>query len=151
MQISTLSGARPRTPFPPIPAPETVLVVDDDAAVCRLMELAVELGGRDAVRAGSAREALEVLRVHRVALIVTDVQMPNASGLDLLAALSATIDPPPVLVVTGQPDPATIRAAGLLGARKVIAKPFSLEELGREIDDALSDPVVRLPADARLG
>jgi len=133
MQTSTLPGAAGRAGL----AAETVLVVDDDPAVRRLLALAVELGGRRALRAGSAREALELLREHEVALVVTDVNMPQATGLDLLAALSATIAPPPVLVVTGEADPRTARAATLLGARKVIEKPFGLEELGREIDDAL--------------
>jgi CheY-like chemotaxis protein len=64
--------------------------------------------------------------------------MPGASGLELLAALSATNRPPPVLVVTGDTDDHTARTAKLLGARKVIAKPFALDELGREIDQALT-------------
>ncbi len=144
MQTSTLLGTMPLSD-------ETVLVVDDDRAVCTMMALAVELGGRQALQAGSAREALELLRGHEVALVVTDVHMPHATGLDLLAALSATIAPPPVLVVTGQPDPGTTRTARLLGALKVIAKPFGLEELGREIEAALSGRVERVLVDARLG
>lgn len=119
-------------------APETVLVVDDDHALCDLMALAVELGGRFALKAGSAAEALALLEEREVALVLTDIHMPRASGLELLAALSVTKRPPPVLVVTGETDTYTTRTAKLLGARKVIAKPFGLDELGREIDEALA-------------
>jgi DNA-binding NtrC family response regulator len=129
---------RPVTQPHPTSPPETVLVVDDDHAICDLMALAVELGGRAPLKAGSAAEALALLDEHDVALVLTDVQMPRASGLELLAALSVTKRPPPVLVVTGETDAYTTRTAKLLGARKVIAKPFGLDELGCEIDEALA-------------
>ena len=130
--------ARPVAQPQPTASPETVLVVDDDHAICDLMALAVELGGREPLKAGSAAEALAVLEEHQVSLVLTDIHMPRASGLELLAALSVTQHPPPVLVVTGETDAYTARTARLLGARKVIAKPFGLDELGREIDEALA-------------
>jgi DNA-binding NtrC family response regulator len=129
---------RPVAQTQPTAAPETVLVVDDDHAVCDLMALAVELGGRAPLKAGSAAEALALLEERDVALVLTDIHMPRTSGLELLAALSVTRHPPPVLVVTGEADAYTMRTARLLGARKVIAKPFGFDELGREIDEALT-------------
>jgi DNA-binding NtrC family response regulator len=122
----------------PAAVPETVLVVDDDHAICDLMALAVELGGRAPLKASSAAEALAALEEHHVSLVLTDIHMPQTSGLELLAALSVTKHPPPVLVVTGDADAYTARTARLLGARKVIAKPFGLDELSSEIDEALA-------------
>ena len=122
----------------PTRSDETVLVVDDDHAICDLMALAVELGGRAPLKAASAAEALALLDDRRVSLVLTDIHMPNTSGLELLAALSVTKHPPPVLVVTGETDARTARTARLLGARKVIAKPFELDQLGHEIDEALA-------------
>jgi len=132
------TGTHPVAQPQPTASPQTVLVVDDDHAVCDLMALAVELGGRAPLKAGSAAEALAVLEQHQVSLVLTDIHMPRASGLELLAALSVTKHPPPVLVVTGEADAYTTRTARLLGARKVISKPFGLDELGREIDEALA-------------
>jgi two-component system response regulator AtoC len=132
------SRTRPVAQPSPTGSSQTVLVVDDDHALCDLMALAVQLGGRAPLKAGSAAEALALLDERDVALVLTDIHMPRASGLELLAALSATTHPPPVLVVTGETDASTARAARLLGARKVITKPFGLDELGREIDEALA-------------
>jgi DNA-binding response OmpR family regulator len=134
MQTRTRPVAQPQSTS----SPETVLVVDDDHALCDLMALAVELGGREPLKAGSAAEALAVLEEHHVSLVLTDIHMPRASGLELLAALSVTRHPPPVLVVTGETDEYTTRTARLLGARKVITKPFGVDELGREIDQVLA-------------
>lgn len=134
MQIRT----RPVAQLQPTDSPQTVLVVDDDHALCDLMALAVELTGRAPLKAGSAAEAFALLEERDVSLVLTDIHMPRASGLELLAALSVTKHPPPVIVVTGETDASTARTARLLGARKVIAKPFGLDELGREIDEALA-------------
>lgn len=134
MQMHTRPAAQPQLNT----SPQTVLVVDDDHALCDLMALAVELGGRAPLKAGTVAEALALLEERDVALVLTDIHMPRASGLELLAALSVSERPPPVLVVTGETDTYTTRTARLLGARKVIAKPFGIDELGREIEAALA-------------
>jgi CheY-like chemotaxis protein len=114
----------------------SVLVVDDDASLRELMALVVGSGGNRPLCAESVPEALELLE--REDLVLTDLNMPGLGGLDLLAELSARRSAPPVLVVSGCEDAATIRAASLLGALGVVEKPFSLKELRTAIDEALA-------------
>src|SRR5205085_1923240 len=80
----------------------------------------VRSGGNRPLCAESVPDALELLDRERVDLVLTDLNMPGLGGLDLLAELSARRSAPPVLVVSGCEDTATIRAASLLGAVRVV-------------------------------
>ena len=113
---------------------QRVLIVDDEESVRALIALVVASGGRRPVAVASAREAVEQLDRKSVDLVVTDLGMPGAGGLELLAELSTRPAAPPALVVTGTADEGAVRAARLLGARAVVAKPFGVLELRRAID-----------------
>jgi CheY-like chemotaxis protein len=115
-----------------------VLVVDDDPSVRELTALVVTSGGHRAIGVGSVADALAEIDRRPVDLVVTDLHMPDAGGLELLAALSARPGAPPVVVVSGSAEESELRAARLLGARSVVAKPFGFAELRREIAAALS-------------
>jgi DNA-binding NtrC family response regulator len=117
--------------------PATVLVVDDDEGMRRLLAWIVERGGNRPLIAGDVPEAIEVLDAESVDLVITDLHLPGLGGLDLLAELSARPGSPPSILVTGMPDTATVRAARLLGARAVVEKPFSIDLLLHVVDDAV--------------
>jgi CheY-like chemotaxis protein len=129
------------------PSPYRVLIVDDDPQLRELMALVVASSGREPVLATGVAGALEQLDRRPVDLVVTDLNMPGAGGLELLAALSARPGSPPALVVSGSDDESTLRAARLLGARDVVAKPFGFLQLRRAID-AVAVPVTVLGAAA---
>jgi DNA-binding NtrC family response regulator len=118
-------------------ANSAILVVDDDPAMLRLVSMIVGHGGNRPICAAGVAEALDVLAEEEVDLVLTDLNMPALGGLDLLAALSARLDSPPAIVVSGCTDAATLRAARLLGVREVVEKPFAVEGLRRAIDAAL--------------
>jgi CheY-like chemotaxis protein len=115
-----------------------VLIVDDEPAVRDLIALVVATGGREPVRVGSVPEALDELGRRPVDLVVTDLDMPRAGGLDLLAELSSRPSAPPSLVVTGTGDESAVRAASLLGAREVLRKPFGFFDLRRAVERILA-------------
>jgi two-component system, response regulator, stage 0 sporulation protein F len=115
-----------------------VLVVDDDPVIRELIARVVIHTGSRVIRAETAAQALRVLDDEPVDLVLTDLDLHEAGGgLRLLAALSARPATPPVVVVTASDDGAALRAARLLGARDVVEKPFSLDELRKGIADAL--------------
>ncbi|HSN99320.1 MAG TPA: response regulator [Candidatus Nanopelagicales bacterium] len=64
-----------------------------------------------------------------VDLIVTDIQMPCCTGMDVLAELSGIRSRPPVVLITAFGDPRTHAAAAALGAAAVLDKPFDIDEL----------------------
>lgn len=116
-----------------------VLVVDDDPVLRELIARVVVQGGNTPVRATSVAQALELMASGPVDLVLTDLNMNGLGGLDLLAQLSTRANSPPTLLITASDDACELRAARLLGARRIFQKPFSLNTLRTAIDAALQD------------
>jgi two-component system response regulator PilR (NtrC family) len=119
-----------------------ILVVDDDPDI--LCELCSFLGrrGHDVVGANGVREAVAAMGRDRFAIVLTDMRMPDGSGLDVLRA-ATDVDPPPLkLVMTGQAGEEDLNEAHRLGARDIFFKPLSL----RAILAAVSTPQATIAA-----
>jgi len=113
------------------------LIVDDDPAFSEVTQLALETAGFQVECAASAEAACALLgdspRGHFDVLLL-DVQMPEASGLDLLAELREKGNEVPVLFVTSRAD-VQDRVQGLrLGADDYVTKPVEYEELIARIE-----------------
>lgn len=106
----------------------TVLVVDDEPRMLAMLELALEAAGYDVRTAPDARAAWEVLTAHPVALVVLDVMLPGASGLDLCRRIREHAGTPVILLTALSASDE--RVAGLeAGADDYLTKPFSPREL----------------------
>lgn len=122
-----------RLPGPVVPAGATtrryrVLVVDDETDVREL--LAVTLSGLGAVKAaGDAYQALELLRNEPFDVVVLDVMMPGASGLDLMERMERLDLATPVVVVTAWAGGDIDSKARSAGAKALVAKPFARSDL----------------------
>jgi CheY-like chemotaxis protein len=112
------------------PQPYLVLVAEDDEPVAEAIALLILDAGYAVLRAAHGREAFELYRRHRPALIMTDLMMPYMSGADLIIAVqkeaAANGAPaPPIIVVTA----ANWRLAQEVGADAVVQKPFDLNQI----------------------
>ena len=107
-----------------------VLVVEDDIALARLVHTSLSLGGYEVEIAGSVAEARARLRHHEspIDVVVTDVRLPKASGVELLFAEQEGDPVIPLLVVTGFASPGLRKLVEGMGA-SLLEKPFSLETL----------------------
>jgi len=118
----------------------TILVVDDSATTRSLV--ASYLSDWDAVEvveAASGFEALRVLPARRVDVIVTDINMPDINGLELISFVRASPNYRriPVIIITTE-NSAEDRKRGLgLGASDYLAKPFAAADLRRAVAAAL--------------
>jgi len=123
--------------------PSKVLVVDDDDAVARSIEVALLREGYQATRTNSADDALQMSQRERPDLIVSDLVMPGSSGYDLLRALrqNPATREIPVVVLTGHPDGASRVAALSLGADRFIAKDEGLAKLLGQIRELIDTDV----------
>lgn len=106
-----------------------VLVVDDDEAVCQLLVRAFGRHGFDVITARSGSEALAVLEWERPGLIVTELVLPDVSGVELLRRFSGLNGTAPVVVLTAHGTPEQIREALQLGVSEFLGKPFELDRL----------------------
>jgi CheY-like chemotaxis protein len=118
-------------PVPVQGGEETVLVVEDDAALRSLVELILAEAGYSVLTAGDGAEALEVVDGGgAIDLVLTDSIMPRVSGSELIRRLAAVRPATRVLQMTGYSDLST--AGG-----DVIAKPFEPETLLRRVRQVL--------------
>lgn len=129
---------RPRTPKRvPLRQEHTILVVEDDAEMRRLLAQVLERAGYRVVAAQNGGEAIHWLGLcpfdgslaNVPALIVSDVRLPDFSGLELLEVMVSVLADVPVVLITGFPSRETYAEAFELGARRVLEKPFDLDEL----------------------
>ncbi|HWQ37106.1 MAG TPA: PAS domain S-box protein [Burkholderiales bacterium] len=111
---------------------ETVLLVEDDAAVRQVTRTVLARHGYRVVEAGSGVEALEVWRAHRerVALVVTDLVMPGGvSGHELARRLRAERPGLKVIFMSGYSAAVAEREAGVRDGENFLQKPFPAERL----------------------
>jgi CheY-like chemotaxis protein len=130
-----------------------VLLVDDMHEDAELLAVLLEPLGASVAVAGSTEEALAILDKEVVDLVVTDLNMPGASGLDLVRELRARRDVPAVIFMTGSQSAGDKVAAFELGAVAYLQKPIDtsyLIGLAREIlrsrcAERTSDAATRSP------
>ncbi|MGD2047179.1 MAG: sigma-54 dependent transcriptional regulator [Gemmatimonadota bacterium] len=116
---------------------ETVLVVDDEPRIRRIVELALGERGYQVLTAESAEDALDLLETEPVNVVVTDLQLPGRSGLELLADMSRDRPALPVILITAFGTVETAVEAIKAGAFDYVLKPFSVEELEALVERAL--------------
>jgi len=109
-----------------------ILVVDDERAIAAQVARALEHAGASCVTAHSGREGLEQLERGGFDLLVTDVEMPGASGYDLLDAALRLPEPPAVIILASPGEAAGAAAALERGADGYVVKPFQPAQVERE-------------------
>jgi DNA-binding NtrC family response regulator len=107
----------------------TILIVEDEAKMRRLLELNLGDDGFTVLSAGDAEAGLNILRKEDVDLVVTDLKLPGMSGLEFLQAAKRTNASLPVVVMTAFGSVETAVEAMKAGASDYVLKPFSLAEM----------------------
>ena len=117
--------------------PQEVLVVDDDPLVRDLLADTIQSFGHAARLASSVDEALGILRESTIRLVLTDIQMPGKSGVDLLRSVKIFDPNIDIVMVTGVVDVTTAVQSIREGASDYIQKPFNVEEVRIVIERTL--------------
>ncbi len=106
-----------------------LLVVDDELAISRLVARDLRAQGLDVTLAATCSEALEVIAAHPVDIVILDLGLPDASGLDVLDVLVASGSSAHVIILSGTIDESDRVNALTRGADDYVTKPFSVAEL----------------------
>ena len=114
-----------------------ILIVDDEEPVREVICEGLTAAGYDCSTASNYTEALNVLKNDSVNLVLSDINMPGESGIQLLRAAKEYNDDIEVIMVTGVIDIDIAIHAMRLGASDYIAKPFNFEEMKIVIEKAL--------------
>lgn len=107
----------------------TILIVEDEPKMLRLLELNLADEGYATHTAGSAENGLKVLARERIDLVLSDVKLPGMSGLEFLQAVKRANANVPVVMMTAYGTVESAVEAMKDGASDYVLKPFSIEEI----------------------
>jgi DNA-binding response OmpR family regulator len=124
------------------PAGISLLVVDDDAFIARLLEIELSAAGYDVRTAGSGHRALELAFERCPDLVVADVMMPNMDGFELTRRLrmDERTAAARVILLTARGLSADRLEGFAVGADDYVIKPFDTPELLARIGEILARP-----------
>ncbi len=115
----------------------TVLVVDDEEPIRNALRKFLKQQQFEVFAAASADEALQQLRLHKIALMLSDIRMPGTSGVDLVPQ-ALEIEPDlAILMLTAVNDATSAALCMQRGALDYLTKPIELADLGRAVQRAL--------------
>jgi len=113
-----------------------ILVVDDEEFVLESAQQTLEAAGYEVRTALDAAAALRVMEKEAIDLVITDLRMPEMSGLDLIRRLQERHPDLPIVAASGVADGRTEEALDA-GAQTFLAKPFTAEKLEAALQEAL--------------
>jgi two-component system, chemotaxis family, chemotaxis protein CheY len=119
-----------------------ILIVDDSAAIRKILQRVLgqaEIPVGTVFEAGDGAAALEILKKQRVGLVLSDINMPNMDGLELLAHIKANEEwrKLPVIMITTEGAAAKVKEAVELGATGYVRKPFTAEQIKEKLTGLL--------------
>jgi len=122
--------------------PVNVLIVDDSAAIRKILQRVLrqaEIPVAEVHEAGDGVEALEKLQSQKIGLVLSDINMPNMDGLELLAKLRGLADykQVPVVMITTEGSHHKVMEAVNLGASGYVRKPFTADQIKEKLDGLL--------------
>ncbi|MGZ8191668.1 MAG: sigma-54-dependent transcriptional regulator [Methylococcaceae bacterium] len=116
---------------------QTILVVDDEAKMRRLLEIMLSQMDYDVLQAADGLEAIEVLTDQTIDMVITDLRMPRLDGIGLLRQLREQQNDIPVIVVTAYGTVESAVDAMKYGASDYIVRPFEMEAVQAAVQRAL--------------
>lgn len=108
----------------------TILIIEDEEPTRLLLRTMLEAAGHEVREASNGRIGLALYRDRPPDLVITDIHMPEMSGLDMILELTREFLNAKVIAISGeQGEEHVLGVAKLLGARQTLHKPFSMEQL----------------------
>jgi len=114
-----------------------VLVVDDERDTCELLEMALARQGMQVTTCTTAKEALDKIAAHDFDVVLTDLSMPDMSGLDVCERVMQQKPDVPVVLITGHASLDTAMGAIRAGAYDFVTKPIESKTLGVVVSRAV--------------
>lgn len=116
-----------------------IMVVDDEEDILWMLQRNLTKGRHDVeiVAAKSGEDALALLLDMHVDLVITDINMPNVNGLDLLIEINNRFPGTGIIIMTAYPSNACENEAMMSGSLRFIEKPFNIKELSAIVEEVL--------------
>jgi DNA-binding response OmpR family regulator len=116
-----------------------VLIVEDDQALCSVLQQTLENVGHAVTIAESGRTAIRLLRKDPFDLVLTDLVLPDQDGIEIIMMLRKERPAMPILAMSGRLSnaPLYLAIAQKLGAKQTLSKPFTREQLLAAVTELL--------------
>ncbi len=118
----------------------SILVVDDSSTVRKFVSVSLSMQGFHVVTAEDGMDALEKLPREPIDLVITDLNMPNMDGMELIRTLRENPDYKelPIIILTSLTENTLKAESKAMGIHSYLNKPFSLEKVQYEVSKYLS-------------
>ena len=120
-----------------MPVQATILIVDDERDLVDAYVRLLERAGHRCFGAFDANEAIQLIDAESLDLVITDLSLPDTSGIEVVRHLRSKSKDTPVIVMSGHNTPELNEAAHAAGASMSLLKPVSIAVLRRVIAEAL--------------
>lgn len=127
---------------------ENILIVDDNYDMLEVLQRNLKALDYHVYKASSVKEALDILKLSAIDLLITDIQMPEVNGIELLKYAGEHYPFLPKLVITGFPSVTSAVTAIQSGATDYLVKPFTSNELKNSVKKSLKN---KLASPIQLG
>lgn len=117
-----------------------ILVIDDDPSIRHTLHIALTKAGYEVLQAQDGEEATRLWRAKGADLVITDLHMPDKDGLEVIMELRAHGASTPIIAMSDGGRTKQIEVLGdakLLGAVRTVAKPFTLDEMLKAVQQEL--------------
>ncbi|HEV3009781.1 MAG TPA: response regulator [Burkholderiales bacterium] len=118
---------------------ERVLLIDDDPGLSEVIVILLEREGYAVKRAGTKKEGIALVEAGELDLVVTDLKLPDGTGLDVIAAVRARRPRLPIIMITSYSSMESAIDALRAGANDYVIKPFNNDEFLHAIARTLND------------
>lgn len=132
-----------------------IFIVDDEALLIRAIEVALELNGFKVSTANNGRQAIEKINTiyeksEKIDMLITDIQMPEMDGVEMIEELNKNNKKIPVMAITGFGTKEMVIELLRMGVKDYIDKPFKPEELVTRIEKFLKkQEIAETPLDKK--
>ncbi|KAF1077311.1 sigma-54 dependent transcriptional regulator [Halodesulfovibrio sp. MK-HDV] len=114
-----------------------ILIIDDDVNICETFESLLSRLHYDCATAQTISQGFKLLREHEFDVLFLDVRLPDGNGLDCLSDIAHFDNPPEVIILTGDGDPAGAEIAIQRGVWDYLVKPASIKEITQTLKRVL--------------
>ena len=112
-----------------------LLLVEDDANLCYIVQAGLQdiIGGYEVITAGNGKEGLQAWEEHKPDIILSDIDMPEMNGFEMVRRIRETDGDTPILFASALTSPKDVKHGFELGVNNYVKKPFVPEEIDAHI------------------
>jgi len=124
-----------------------ILIIDDNADLLAVISMALQHAGYAITVTSNGRTGLKLIRQDPPDLVITDIFMPDQDGIGVAMELGKEFPATPLIAMSGESpkSPFYLKLVGMMGARYVLTKPFSIKTLLEAVGSVLPAPGPSVP------